>query len=208
MARRTAEEAARTRQDLLDAGTRLFVEQGFGSVSVDAIATAAGVTRGALYHHFPEGKVGLFEEIYREELVRFDAEMTAAGLKAAEETGDLWEAMWAGTDRYLELCSGTVFARIALYEAPSALGYDRWEQLDTQFSVAQFEGILTLLVVAGEIAEQPIEPLARILVGAYNMAARQIVIADDQEAAARDYGRVLRTLVASAAGRPDRGPEA
>ena len=206
MARRTAEDAARTRRDLLDAGTRLFVDEGFAAVSADTIATAAGVTRGALYHHFPDGKTGMFDEIYRDELVRFDAEMTAAGIRAAEETGDLWEALWAGTDRYLELCTGPVFARIAIYEAPSALGYDRWEELDTEFSVAQFEGILTLLMVAGEIAEQPIEPLARVLVGAYNMAARQIAIADDTEAAVRDYGSVLRTLVATAAGRPERQP--
>ncbi|HEX7135464.1 MAG TPA: TetR family transcriptional regulator [Iamia sp.] len=206
MARRTAEEAARTRQDLLDAGTRLFVEHGFAAVTADAIAAAAGVTRGALYHHFPEGKPGLFDEIYLGELIRFDAEMTAAGVRAAEETGDLWEALWAGTDRYLELCTGTVFARIALYEAPAALGYDRWEARDTEFSVAQFTGILTLLMRAGEIAEQPIEPLARVLVGAYNMAARQIAIADDVDTAVRDYGRVLRTLVATVSGRPDRSP--
>ena len=207
MARRTAEEAARTRRDLLDAATRLFVEEGFATVTADAIATAAGVTRGALYHHFPDGKPGLFDEIYRDLLVRFDAEMNAAGVQAVRETGDLWEALWAGTDRYLELCTGPVFARIALYEAPSALGYDRWEQLDTEFSVAQFEGILTLLMVAGEIAEQPIEPLARVMVGAYNMAARQIAIAEDTEAAVRDYGRVLRTLVATASGRPDQAAD-
>jgi len=207
VARRTAEDAARTRRDLLDAATRLFVDQGFAAVSADTIATAAGVTRGALYHHFPDGKPGVFEAIYREELVRFDAEMTAAGLRAAEETGDLWEALWAGTDRYLELCTGRVFARIAVYEAPAALGYDRWEALDTEFSVAQFSGILTLLMAAGEIAEEPIEPLARVLVGAFNMAARQIAIADDAEAAVRDYGRVLRTLVVTAAGRPDRQPD-
>lgn len=206
MARRTAEEAARTRQDLLDAATRLFVEQGFAAVTADAIASAAGVTRGALYHHFPDGKPGLFDEIYRDLLVGFDAEMNAAGVQAVRETGDLWEALWAGTDRYLELCTGPTFARIALHEGPAALGYDRWEALDTEFSVAQFTGILTLLMADGEIAEQPVEPLARVLVGAYNMAARQIAIADDVEAAARDYGRVLRTLVTSAAGRPDRRP--
>jgi hypothetical protein len=62
-------------------------------------------------------------------------------------------------------------------------------------------------MAAGEIAERPIEPLARVLVGAYNMAARQIAIADDTEAAVRDYGRVLRTLVATASGRPDRQPD-
>lgn len=206
MARRTAEDAARTRRALLDAATRLFVEEGFTRVTVDAIATAAGVTRGALYHHFPDGKPGLFDEIYRDLLAGFDAEMNAAGVQAVRDTGDLWEALWAGTDRFLELCTDTVFARIALSEAPSALGHDRWEELDTEFSVAQFTAILSLLMDAGEIAEQPLEPFARVLVGAYNMAARQIAIADDTDAAVQAYGRVLRTLVASAAGRADLSP--
>lgn len=205
MARRTAAEAARTRQDLIEAATTLFVENGYAGTSADAIATAAGVTRGAFYHHFPDGKTAIFEVIYRELLVEFDAEMTAAGMRAAEETGDLWASLWAGTDRYLELCTGPVFARIALYEAPSALGYDRWEAIDTEFSVAQFAGILQLLIAGGEIEEQPVDALARVMVGAYNMAARQIAIAEDQPAAVADYGRVLRALVLGASGASARG---
>lgn len=196
MARRTAVEAAQTREDLLDAATRLFVDDGFNDVSVDAIATAAGVTRGALYHHFPDGKGAIFEAIYRRELERFDRQMTDAGTRAIEETGDLWAGLWAGTDRYLELCTGPTFARIALYEGPAALGHERWEAIDTEFSVAQFHGILELLMATGEIATQPVEPLARILVGAYNMAARQIVIADDPARAVVTYGDALRSIVA------------
>jgi AcrR family transcriptional regulator len=195
VARRTAVEAAQTREALLDAATRLFVDDGFHDVSIDAIATAAGVTRGAVYHHFPDGKAAIFEAIYRRELAQFDAQMTDAGTRAVEETGDLWAGLWAGTDRYLELCTGPTFARIALYEGPAALGYERWEAIDTEFSVAQFQGILELLMATGDIDPQPVEPLARILVGAYNMAARQIVIADDPARAVEIYGDALRTLV-------------
>jgi TetR/AcrR family acrAB operon transcriptional repressor len=59
MARRTKEEAAATRDSILDAAEQLFVEQGVSSTTLQHIATAAGVTRGAIYWHF-EDKAALF----------------------------------------------------------------------------------------------------------------------------------------------------
>lgn len=204
MARRTAEEAQATRERLLDVAAERFVADGYASVSVDQIASEADVTRGALYHHFPDGKRALFEELYHRALATLDAEVGAAGLRAAEETGDLWEALHAGTERYLEGCLDPAFTRIALYDGPVALGFERWEAIDLEFSVAQFEGILELLIAAGELDEQPVEPLARILVGGFNMAGRQIATADDPARAVVEYGEVLRRLIAGLAShRPD-----
>ena len=195
VARRTAEDAARTRRELLDAASGLFVEQGYASVSVGAIATAAGVTSGAVYHHFPGGKVAVFEAVYREQLERLDAEMRTVSRRVADETGDLWLTLWAAIDRYLELCASPTLARITLYEAPAALGVERWEAIDQEFGVAQFRGMLELLMATGDIAEQPVEPLALALVGAFNMVARQIVAADEPEAAVAGYARALRSLI-------------
>jgi AcrR family transcriptional regulator len=201
MAKRTAAEAAETRRALLAAGAELFATQGYAAVSAEALVAAAGVTRGALYHHFSDGKAGLFEAVYREVLQRIDDETGAAGTRAAEETGDLWAAFWAGTDRYLELCLDPVVVRIALFEGPVALGWERWEAIDMEFSVAQFAGIIELLMLTGELDEQPIEPLAKVLVGAYNQAGRQIATATDPVVAEADYRRVLRTLVSGLAAR-------
>jgi AcrR family transcriptional regulator len=195
VARRTAEDAAQTRRDLLDAASALFVTEGYASVSVGAIATAAGVTSGAVYHHFPDGKVSVFEAVYREQLERLDAEMRTASRRIADETGDLWLTLWAAIDTYLELCASPTLARITLYEAPAALGVERWEAIDQEFGVAQFRGMLELLMATGDIAEQPIEPLALALVGAFNMAARQILRAPDPEAAVAGFGRALRALI-------------
>jgi len=199
VARRTAEDAAQTRRDLLDAASGLFVEQGYASVSVGAIAAAAGVTSGAVYHHFPGGKVTVFEAVYREQLERLDAEMRTASRKVADETGDLWLTLWAAIDRYLELCASPTLARITLYEAPAALGVERWEAIDLEFGVAQFRGMLELLMATGDIAEQPVEPLALALVGAFNMAARQILGADDPGEAVAHFGRALRSLISGLA---------
>lgn len=62
MARRTKEEALETREQLLDAAERVFRERGVGHASLAEVADAAGVTRGAIYHHF-ESKVELFQAL-------------------------------------------------------------------------------------------------------------------------------------------------
>ena len=200
MARRTAADAAETRRTLIEVGTRLFTRDGYATVTAEVLVAEAGVTRGALYHHFPDGKPGLFEAVYREVLQHLDDEVGAAGTRAAEETGDLWAAFWAGTDRYLALCLDPTIARIALFEGPAALGWETWEAIDLEFSVAQFAGILEFLMAIGEIAEQPLEPLARVLVAAYNQAGRQIATATDPATAEAEYRQVMRTLVAGLAG--------
>lgn len=62
MARRTKEEAAATRESILDAAEQLFVEQGVSRTTLQHIATAAGVTRGAIYWHFDD-KGALFNAL-------------------------------------------------------------------------------------------------------------------------------------------------
>ncbi len=60
--KRTAEEAAQTRQEILDAALDVFSDKGFHAARLQDIATAAGVTRGAVYHHFGN-KAGLYEQL-------------------------------------------------------------------------------------------------------------------------------------------------
>ncbi len=192
--KRTAEDAALTRGRLVAAGRRLFATVGFTAVPVEAIVSEAGVTRGALYHHFRD-KSDLFEAVYQEVNEALDAQVSAAGWRAAEETGELWPAFWAGTDTYLDLCVDPMVGRIALLEAPIALGWNRWAELDAQYGPAQFRGFMELLIAAGEVEEQPLDPLTHVLNGAYNEAGRRIVNAQDPAAAQDVYAMSLRHLV-------------
>lgn len=63
--RRTAEEAALTRQEILDAGLKVFSQHGYHATRLSDVAKAAGVTRGAIYHHF-ENKAGLYTALLNE----------------------------------------------------------------------------------------------------------------------------------------------
>ena len=74
MARRTKEEAAATRDSILDAAEKLFVEQGVSRTTLQHIASAAGVTRGAIYWHFDD-KGALFNAMMERAILPLEAEM-------------------------------------------------------------------------------------------------------------------------------------
>ena len=63
--RRTKEQAAQTRQTILEAAKDLFLQTGYEQVSLDEIAAAAGVKRGAVHFHFLN-KAGLLTAICEE----------------------------------------------------------------------------------------------------------------------------------------------
>lgn len=63
MARKTKEEAQQTRSQLLEAAERLFSERGVANTTLNDIATAAGLTRGAIYWHF-QNKTDLIHALW------------------------------------------------------------------------------------------------------------------------------------------------
>jgi TetR/AcrR family acrAB operon transcriptional repressor len=93
MARRTKEEAAATRDRILDAAEQLFAEHGVSRTTLQHIATAAGVTRGAIYWHFDD-KVALFNAMI--ERVVMPLEVALQEMDTADPLRDLREYMLAG----------------------------------------------------------------------------------------------------------------
>src|ERR1044071_9643614 len=116
-ARRTqAERTEATRGALIAAARPLFAERGYAGVGTEEIVRAAGVTRGALYHHF-EGKKGLFEAVY-ERIEAALAPRIAPGALAGGAKAPL-DAMRAGAEMFLQACTEPEAQRIVLLDGPS-----------------------------------------------------------------------------------------
>lgn len=99
MARRTKEEAAATRDSILDAAEKLFVEQGVSRTTLQHIATAAGVTRGAIYWHFDD-KGALFNAMMERAILPLEAEMQVLDQAESDDPlVDLRNHMLAVLDR-------------------------------------------------------------------------------------------------------------
>src|SRR5687767_6457834 len=122
---RTQEERSeKTRAALTSAARRLFADRGYAGVGTEEIVRAAGVTRGALYHHF-SGKPDLLEAVY-EQIEREITQKIATGALAG---ADPLEALHAGSEMFLDVCLEPEVQRIVLLDAPAVLGWERWREI-------------------------------------------------------------------------------
>ena len=193
--RRTqADRSAATRAALVNAARPLFAEQGFAAVGTEAIVRAAGVTRGALYHQFAD-KTELFAAVV--EAVEQDVMaqiMRQLGAQAAADPDPL-EELVHGASAWLDACAEPSVQQILLLDAPAVLGWERYREIGTRYSVGVVEAVLAQAVRIGRIADQPVSPLAHIIVGALDEGALMIARADDQATAREQVRDALEQLI-------------
>lgn len=200
--RRTqAERSESTRAALVAAARPLFAERGYAGVGTEEIVRAAGVTRGALYHHF-DGKLELFAAVY-EQLEAELAERVAAGALAANAEAPI-EALRAGVEMVLRASTEPEVQRIALLDGPAVLGWDRWREVAGRYGLGMVEATLQAAIDAGEIPEQSARPLAHVLMGAMDEAAMLVARADEPDATRVEVGRTLDLLLAGLSARQAR----
>jgi AcrR family transcriptional regulator len=191
--RTQAERSEATRDALIAAARTLFAERGYAAVGTEEIVRAAGVTRGALYHHF-DGKRALFEVVYERIEIEL-AQRIAGGALSAGAAAPL-EAMRAGAEMFLRVATEPEAQRIVLLDGPSVLGWDRWREIATEHGLGLIEATLQAAIEAGAIAEQPVRPLAHVLMGALDEAAMLVARAEDPERMRAEVGRTLDALLA------------
>jgi AcrR family transcriptional regulator len=191
--RRTqAERTEATTSALVDAARELFARHGYDGTSLDAVATRAGVTKGAVYHHF-EGKRQLFEAAFTREVERMAMPLADAyGRKK-----DPWDAFHAGCRAFLDECLDPGLQRIVLLDASAAIGWEQIRHLESPL-LQMMELAISRAAEAGRIAPRKPGPLAHFLYGALCETAMIVARADDQKAAHREavveIGRVLDGL--------------
>ncbi len=187
------ERSEATTGELLDAARRLFAADGYPATSLDDVVRAAGVTKGALYHHF-EDKRDLFRAVFEREHRR----LAKIAVEAYRAEDDGWEGLYAGCRAFFEAVLDPGVQRIALLDAPSVLGWEKMREIQEPYSFAQFSEGLQNAIDDGKIAPRPIEPLAHMLLGAMCEAAMMVARASDQRRATREVlaelGRMLEAL--------------
>jgi AcrR family transcriptional regulator len=187
---RQAQRTEATKARLLSVARQMFVEHGFANVPAEELVQQAGLTRGALYHQFG-GKEGLFAALY--EIIQ--QEVTARINAAAEQAPDAWSGLRIGCHAFLQACVDPEVQRIMLLDAPVVLSWERWRAVDAQYGLGSLKQGLQYAMERGFIAEQPIDPLAHLLVGAMNEAAMWIARAPAPEEALRQAIVALDALL-------------
>jgi AcrR family transcriptional regulator len=191
--RRTqAERSAETREALIAAGRTLFAEHGFADVSLEAIVRTAGVTRGALYHHFAD-KTDLFAAVFERVEGEVAARMGDAIGGAVQ--ADPVEVMRLGAEFWLDACADNEIQRIVLVDAPAVLCWTRWTEIGNRYNIGLVRNLLAHAIEIGRIPPQPVEVTAMTLLGAMREATLYIARAHDHDQARQDAGAVMNRIV-------------
>jgi AcrR family transcriptional regulator len=188
--RSQAERSQATREALVGAARRLFAKRGYAGVGTEEIVRAAGLTRGALYHHFG-GKRELLAAVYE----RIEGELSERIASGALGASNPLEAMRAGTEMFLDACLEPEVQRIVLLDAPAVLGWERWREIAAEHGLGLIEATLQAAMEAGEIVEGPVKPLAHVLMGALDEAAMVVARAEDPAATRAEVAATLDVLL-------------
>jgi AcrR family transcriptional regulator len=188
--RTKAEQGATTRAALLDAATRLFAEKGYASTGREEIVAAAGVTRGAMYHHFAD-KADLFRAVY----VAVEDEVMTEIATAAMGSDDPIEQLQLGCRAYLDAALGPRVRRICIIDAPAVLDEEVRREIATGSALGMVREVLAAAIDSGQMPDQPVDALAHLLLAAVMAAAQYVATADDPERARLDAGTTIDNLL-------------
>lgn len=162
MPRRTAQDAALTREAVLGAARAVFTERGYSRASTAVIARAAGVTEGALFHHFAS-KTLLFREVF----VALEDELNRLA-QAASRQGEPMAAFLAGCRASLDYCRRPDFRRIVMLEGPIVLGDAQWREIDSGMGLNTVVRGLRNIAGYDRLSRVEAKPLAVLIFGALN----------------------------------------
>lgn len=185
------EQSEVTRGALLRVARELFTDKGYAATATEDIVQRAGVTRGALYHHFRD-KEELFQAVF-EDAERGLVETVRTAANSAQT--DPWQGFLVGCQAFLDACLEPAVQRIVLLDAPSVLGWETWRRVDAEYGLGLVRHSLQAAIAARYIDPLPVEPLAHIILGALNEAALLIARADDVQSARTEIGAVVERLL-------------
>ncbi|MFM2072596.1 MAG: hypothetical protein RLZZ623_2859 [Actinomycetota bacterium] len=174
--RQVAERAEATRATLIAVARRLFVAHGYFATGTEEIVKEAGVTRGALYHHFADKK-GLFLAVFR--AVEDDLLANAGRMDAP----DSFARLRGGLLGFLDASLTPEVQRVLLIDGPAVLGWQEWRELEASYGLGSIRALLAAAIDEGTLRVQPIDALAHILLASVDEAALYIANAVDPVAA-------------------------
>ena len=184
------ERSEATRRALVESARELFATEGYSDTQLEDVVRRAGVTKGALYHHF-QGKAELFRAVFEHEQRRLAKTVS----EAYRRQRDPWKGFSAGCRALLEAQLDPGVQRITLLDAPSVLGWEQMREIGSRYCLRLVKNGLEEAIAAGQIASRPIEPMAHLVFGALCEGSMMVARADDQRAAAKRLLTELRTLL-------------
>ena len=188
MVRRTRAEMEETRASLLATARRVFAEHGYAATSMDDLTAQAGLTRGALYHHFGDKK-GLLAAV----VAQLDAETDLRLQAISDGADDAWEGFVQRCRAYLQMALEAEIQRIVLRDARAVLGGASPES--QRHCVDSMQRLIEQLIAQGAVAPVDAQALASLIYGSLAEAAFWIAEGEQGDARLRQATAALDLLL-------------
>ena len=185
-----ARQREMTRAKLIAIAREIFAREGYAHTATEDIVKAAGVTRGALYHHFTNK-----DDLFRAVVEDIQREIAGRIVEDSENATDSWGELIAGCRAFLAASIDPNLQRILLIDAPSVLGWAAWRQLDAEYGTRLLREILEVLAHQGIIKPRSLEAQVHLLTGAMNEASLWITQSPQPEQALAAAQAELETLL-------------
>src|SRR3954466_2773458 len=151
-------KAEATRARLLRVSRDLFAKRGYADVGTEEVVRRAGVTRGALYHHFRD-KQDLFRAVFEQT----EAEIMQTIIARVEGLTDPMEELAVGVRAFLDACDDPTLMRIGVRDAPGVLGWEEWREIGNRHGLGLVTGALSWAMDEGQLAGGDVRTLAHLL---------------------------------------------
>ncbi|MES1949529.1 TetR family transcriptional regulator [Salinisphaera sp. S4-8] len=181
--------AEQTREAILDTAHRLFSRQRFSGTSLDAIASQAGVTKGAVYHHFKDKRT-MFSVCFERQ-----AEQVANAVAAAQLPDDDWGQVFAQCRAFLAFVLANGRHLISLQEAITVLGWDAWHEIDTRHTMQHIEQAVTRLQTRGQMKPYPRALVINMIYGLLVNAAMNLNALPDVHEASENLDAIVEDML-------------
>jgi AcrR family transcriptional regulator len=185
-----ADRRAATQAALLRAGRELFAVKGFANTPREEIVERAGVTRGALHHHF-----GRKEDLFRAVFEALEEEIGQRVMTAAMRGNDPMAQLRLGCQAFLDAALDPAVQRIVVLDAPAVLGWEAWREVEARHGLGMVTEALRHVMEAQQIEVQPVEPLAHIVLAALNEAALLVAGSDNPKTTRKEVGAMVDRLL-------------
>lgn len=160
--------AKETHEAILEAGHQLFSQQRFSGTSLEAIAQKAGVTKGAVYHHFKD-KRAVFSACFERQ-----AKQVSEVMAAVPPQDDDWAYAFAQCRTFLDFVLAHGKHTISLQEAITVLGWDAWRAIDSHYTMGNIERVVARLQDSGRMKLYSRELVVNMIYGLLVNAAMNL----------------------------------
>lgn len=190
-----------TRRAILAAARQAFARDGYANTALEAIVGPAGLTKGALYHHF-KNKAAVLEAVY----IEMEQELaTQVGTAVMAAEGGGWSRMYAALDAFFELSSEPAYVQIVLRDAPHVLGSGHGREIDQAIGLGLLIELLNELAREGVMRAVPVVATARILLAAASEVVVAMANAADPALTRREGAEVMIALLDGLRSRSETG---